>query len=93
MITNDDEMAVVRQCVAMAFPPDLDIADDEAVPQVEREVIKPQRYATITQNSAHHDNFVFAEPTDMLGNEHEPTLPVLKVSDIFTLSLKNCSSR
>jgi hypothetical protein len=75
---------VVRHCVAMAFPPDLDVPDDVEVTTVHREVIKPQPKAHITQNSAHYNNFVFAEPADILGNEHEPMMPVLKVSDIST---------
>ncbi|KAI0459015.1 hypothetical protein F5B21DRAFT_511802 [Xylaria acuta] len=73
-------LCMVRQCVAMAFPPD--IPEDQYVEgQVAREVIKDQPFFQLTQNSAHFANFVFSDAADIPGDEHEPKLPVLKLID------------
>ncbi|KAI0439779.1 hypothetical protein F4803DRAFT_25908 [Xylaria telfairii] len=66
-------LCMVRQCVAMAFPPNVE-------GQVTREVIKDQPFFQLTQNSAHFANFVFGDAV-IRGDEHEPQLPVLKLID------------
>ncbi|KAJ2976556.1 hypothetical protein NUW58_g8054 [Xylaria curta] len=69
-------LCMVRQCVAMAFPPD--IPDDQYFGQIIREVMQDRPYTQLAQNSAHTNNFMFGTPT-LQGNEHEPNLPVVKV--------------
>ncbi|KAI8948690.1 hypothetical protein F4801DRAFT_591686 [Xylaria longipes] len=71
-------LCLVRQCVGMAFPPD--IPDDQYVGQVIREVIQDRPYAFITQNSAHTNNFML-NAAELPGDEHEPNLPVVKLID------------
>ncbi|KAI0451612.1 hypothetical protein F5B21DRAFT_516632 [Xylaria acuta] len=71
-------LCMVRQCVAMAFPPD--IPDDQYVGQVIREVMQDRPYAFITQNSPHAKNFMFSV-ADLQGLEHDPNLPVIKLID------------
>ncbi|KAI0439645.1 hypothetical protein F4803DRAFT_564378 [Xylaria telfairii] len=72
-------LCLVRQCVAMAFPPD--IPDDQYVGQLIREVMEDRPYAFITQNSPHLANFLFNGTTDIPGDEHEPDLPLVKLID------------
>ncbi|KAI1130343.1 hypothetical protein F5Y10DRAFT_122297 [Nemania abortiva] len=72
-------LCMIRQCAAMAFPPDH--PEDAENIRIEREVLKDRDPVPLTQNSAHHENFVFGEPLDFLGNEHAPNLPVLKLID------------
>ncbi|KAI0414741.1 hypothetical protein F5X98DRAFT_377482 [Xylaria grammica] len=73
-------LCMVRQCVAMAFPPD--IPDNEYVGQTIREgIIENQPYASIVQNSPHEHNFMFSVAADLPGDEHQPNLPVVKLID------------
>ncbi|KAI1129181.1 hypothetical protein F5Y10DRAFT_238743 [Nemania abortiva] len=72
-------LCMVRQCVAMAYPPD--IPNDQYVGQLAREVIQDKPIASITQNSSHYQNFMFSEAPDPPGNEHEPGLLILKLID------------
>ncbi|TGJ87343.1 hypothetical protein E0Z10_g1491 [Xylaria hypoxylon] len=72
-------LCMVRQCVGMAFPPD--IPDDEYVGQVIREVMQDKPYSSIAQNSSHAENFMFSVAADLPGNEHEPDLPMVKIID------------
>ncbi|KAJ8128664.1 hypothetical protein O1611_g4971 [Lasiodiplodia mahajangana] len=74
-------LCMVRQCVAMAFPPNH--PEDAENIQIQREVIPPgnPQYTSLTQNSGHHENFVFGETIDLLAGEHEPGLPILKLID------------
>ncbi|TGJ86460.1 hypothetical protein E0Z10_g2289 [Xylaria hypoxylon] len=54
-------LCLVRQCVAMAFPPN--IPDEEYIPGTKRrEVIRPNKeYYELTHNSAHLKNWVWGE--------------------------------
>ncbi|KAI2643229.1 hypothetical protein GGS21DRAFT_485736 [Xylaria nigripes] len=72
-------LCMVRQCVAMAFPPDIpkEIYDDNFI---EREFIGEQLYTGITQNSPHEMNFMF-NTAFLKGFEHEPNFPALKLID------------
>ncbi|GAP89008.2 putative serine threonine protein kinase protein [Rosellinia necatrix] len=73
-------LCMVRQCVAMAFPPD--IPEERYVAgNLTRETLKPRPYTNLTQNSAHADNFMFGLESQIPGLEHEPKLPVLKLID------------
>ncbi|KAI0099231.1 hypothetical protein GGR51DRAFT_576348 [Nemania sp. FL0031] len=72
-------LCMVRQCVAMAYPPD--IPDDLYTGELRREVIQNEKpLSTLTQNSAHGHNFMFGEP-QLPGSEHEPNLPIVKLID------------
>ncbi|KAJ8126320.1 hypothetical protein O1611_g7318 [Lasiodiplodia mahajangana] len=71
-------LCMVRQCIAMAFPPD--IPDHQYHGQIIREVMENKPLQDLTQNSAHGHNFMFAEPP-LPGDEHEPNVPVLKLID------------
>lgn len=65
----------------MAFPPKI-YEEDYVMGYVAREVIKDEPYEGMMQNSGHHRNFVFSDAADLPGGEHEPRLPVLKVSGV-----------
>ncbi|KAI0537083.1 hypothetical protein GGR58DRAFT_514046 [Xylaria digitata] len=71
-------LCMVRQCIAMAYPPD--IPDDQYVGQIIREVIQDKPPASICQNSPHTQNFMLGA-AQLPGNEHEPNLPVVKLID------------
>ncbi|KAI0485444.1 hypothetical protein F4859DRAFT_511643 [Xylaria cf. heliscus] len=73
-------LCMVRQCVAMAFPPDVP-EDDYVEGLTIREIIKDQPFFQLTQNSPHFANFVFSSAVAIPGNEHEPRLPVMKLID------------
>ncbi|KAI1334856.1 hypothetical protein F5Y15DRAFT_420477 [Xylariaceae sp. FL0016] len=72
-------LCMLRQCVAMAFPPNL--PDSNWDGKIRREVIPPRKkFYGLTQNSSHLDNFLFdipenSEPGDL---EHKMGVPRLK---------------
>ncbi|KAI0101861.1 hypothetical protein GGR51DRAFT_574478 [Nemania sp. FL0031] len=72
-------LCMVRQCVAMAFPPNH--PEDEWNIPIKRDVIRLMPYSTLTQNSGHHHNFMFNDAIDPQDPEHEPGLPTLKLID------------
>ncbi|KAI1122156.1 hypothetical protein F5Y10DRAFT_271341 [Nemania abortiva] len=74
-------LCMVRQCVAMAFPPN--IPAESYGGQKIRERIRPnQQYFPLTQNSPHMDNYVFGtEPGPYPDSDHDPSVPVLKLID------------
>jgi hypothetical protein len=74
---------VIRQCIAMAFPPD--IPPELYNGQIERErIIADKEYYTLTQNSSHIDNFLFGPESSLSPDtDHDPGVPVVKVSSIL----------
>ncbi|KAI0878149.1 hypothetical protein GGS24DRAFT_487448 [Hypoxylon argillaceum] len=74
-------LCLVRQCVAMAFPPN--IPPQSYNGQIERERIDPDReYYTLTQNSSHIDNFLFGSQSSWSPDiDHDPGVPVVKLID------------
>ncbi|KAI1756405.1 hypothetical protein F4782DRAFT_550218 [Xylaria castorea] len=96
-------LCLVRQCVAMAFPP-------QQPPEnytTERERFIPNReFFTLTQNSSHLANFVFAEESSLFPDyDHDPSVPPLidfgrgrvedpKAYDVYRLpDLYECGTR
>ncbi|KAI0554499.1 hypothetical protein F4679DRAFT_526282 [Xylaria curta] len=72
-------LCMVRQCVAMAFPPRQ--SAENYSPERER-IIPNRQFFTLTQNSAHLDNFLFAEESPLLpDNDHDPGVPPVKLID------------
>ncbi|KAI8633890.1 hypothetical protein F5Y19DRAFT_471148 [Xylariaceae sp. FL1651] len=72
-------LCMVRQCVAMAYPPN--IPDDSYHGQEHRERIIPdEQIYGLTQNSGHLDNFLFGSQSSQLDIEHG-AVPILKLID------------
>ncbi|KAI0536117.1 hypothetical protein GGR58DRAFT_528644 [Xylaria digitata] len=73
-------LCLVRQCVAMAFPPDN--PDNQILGQVIREVIPPnEEYFSLTQNSAHLENWLWGDEQGPLDPDHGPGMPLVKLID------------
>ncbi|KAI3325931.1 hypothetical protein HD806DRAFT_488679 [Xylariaceae sp. AK1471] len=73
-------LCMVRQVVAMAFPPN--IPENLYNGQEERERIVPDKeFFTLTQNSAHLDNFLFGEVNPGKDADHNPGAPTVKLID------------
>lgn len=82
---------VIRQCVAMAFPPD--IPEAEYYGQIIREIIQDRPYEGLTQNSGHNKNYMFSDASYLRGAEHDPGMPVLKVRNTLNIMRRVTGSR
>ncbi|KAI1325118.1 hypothetical protein F5Y16DRAFT_423341 [Xylariaceae sp. FL0255] len=72
-------LCMVRQCIAMAFPP---YPDDPSAIVRERLPAGGVPYDTITQCSTHLNNYVFGSHNPVDANfEHDPNMPTLKLID------------
>ncbi|KAI1429204.1 hypothetical protein F5Y12DRAFT_710418 [Xylaria sp. FL1777] len=77
-------LCLVRQCVAMAFPPCLPVTGEEDDERTIREqLINDQQYCTLTQNSPHLENWLWGSgPTSGAPDEdHDPGIPLVKMID------------
>ncbi|KAI1266514.1 hypothetical protein F5Y18DRAFT_425758 [Xylariaceae sp. FL1019] len=71
-------LCMVRQCVAMAYPPQLPLDDNRSIRET---IIDGQEICRLTQNSGHSDNFLFSLPQGPEDTEHHFGMPVLKLID------------
>ncbi|KAI0455945.1 hypothetical protein F5B21DRAFT_502969 [Xylaria acuta] len=76
-------LCMVRQCVAMAFPPQQ--SPENYSPERER-FIPNSEFFTLTQNSSHMANFVFAEESPLFpDSDHDPGVPPVKCVVLGTI--------
>ncbi|KAI1361327.1 hypothetical protein F5Y08DRAFT_342794 [Xylaria arbuscula] len=74
-------LCLVRQCVAMAYPPGIAMgAQDDGI-SIREEVKPDQRICRLCQNSAHLENWIWGPERDanIPDTDHDPHLPVVKV--------------
>ncbi|KAI0107218.1 hypothetical protein GGR51DRAFT_571160 [Nemania sp. FL0031] len=85
-------LCMVRQCVAMAFPPNR--APEVYNGQMKREQIYPDREQfPLTQNSSHLENFLFGlAPAQAPDADHGPCVPVTKLIDFGRGRIENIAA-
>ncbi|KAI0965454.1 hypothetical protein F4678DRAFT_485279 [Xylaria arbuscula] len=81
--TNLHRAAVVRQCVAMAYPPCLPFDGVDDGRSIREQIIPDQQCWTLTQNSPHLENWLWgSEPSPGAPDtDHDPGIPLVKLID------------
>ncbi|KAI1303491.1 hypothetical protein F5Y03DRAFT_407238 [Xylaria venustula] len=76
-------LCLVRQCVAMAFPPCLPFDGVDDGRSIREQIITDQQYCTLTQNSPHLENWLWgSEPSPGAPDtDHDPGIPLVKLID------------
>lgn len=70
----------------MAYPPNIAMGEEDDEASIREEIIPNQKMCRLCQNSAHLENWVWGPERDgsTPDADHDPYLPVVKVSFILT---------